>query len=225
MIILEEKAYERILSRGFCDTAIPFSIRQADGDEPVITVMPSLKKTAVKFEKEFADNMFSPAAHAWITNRIAPFMDSIGYHENRQSRRISRIMSRDTSTDEINVKNAVILDNPIENLTSADVTTLIKFGHIVSAVILDKKIVSVAYTDLAPAEDTDALEVGVETAVGYRHSGYAKDALSNLILELSERDIIPIYISSEFNRPSLALARSLGFKSEGREYDCVFRRD
>lgn len=225
MIKLEEKAFERILSLGFCDTAIPLSVRQAVGDEPIITTLPSLKKYAARFEREFKDNMFSREAHAWLKESISPFMDSIGYHDNRQSRRISLIMTRPAFEESMPASDAVMLNEPCDNCTSADIDTLLRFGHLVSAVVKDGKVVSVAYTDLAIDEDTDAVEIGIETAVGYRRHGHAKSALARLLLELEKRDIEPIYICSEFNKPSLTLARAFGFELEGREYDYIFRRD
>lgn len=134
-------------------------------------------------------------------------------------------MTRSDSAICLPSSDAVILEAPCDNATSADIETLLHFGHLVSAVVRDGKLVSVAYTDLAIDEDTDAVEVGIETAVGYRRQGHAKSALAALISELERQDIEPIYICSQFNKSSLALADAFGFELEGREYDYIFRRD
>lgn len=223
MIVCEERAFERILSLGFCDTAIPVSIRQKIGEEAVICVLPSLKKTAVKFEKLFCDNCFSPEAHSWLKENIRGFMHSLGYHDNRQSRKVMTVMSRESGEIELISSDAVILNAPMKNLTTTDIPTLLEFGHIVAAVIRDGAVVCTAYTDLVP--DGDAVEVGIETAVGYRRKGYAKRALSALIRELEGRGIRPIYICSENNRASVKTAESCGFVREATEYNYVFRRD
>ena len=224
MIITEEKALERILSYGFCDTAIPISIRQSLGDEPEITVLPSLKKVAVKFERDFEDNLFSKDAHAYLRESIRPFMDSIGFLDNRQSRKISLIMSRSESGIPSPRQAIKLTDTSMysKNLTTAPIRDLIELGHIVCVVMIDSNIVSVAYTDLPP--DGKAVEVGVETASAYRGQGYAKDALTKLICELSDIEVEPIYICSKSNTASVNLAKSLGFKAEAIEYNYVFRR-
>ena len=223
MVICEERAMERILSLGFCDTAIPISVRQDLGKEAEICTLPSLKKTALKFEKLFREDYFSPDAHAWLRENVRPFMHSIGYHDNKQSRKISVIMSRLSSSPDISKSNAVIISEPIKNLTTTDIPTLLEFGHIISAVIVDGCVVSTAYTDLPP--DGEFVEVGVETAPSYRHEGYAKDALLTLIYELEALGKHPIYICSKSNKASLSLAKSCDFELEAMEYNYVFRRN
>ncbi|MBQ7821193.1 MAG: GNAT family N-acetyltransferase [Clostridia bacterium] len=223
MVICEERAIERILSLGFCDTAIPVTVRQELGKEAQICVLPSLKKSALKFEKLFSNDYFSPAAHSWLRENVRPFMHTIGYHDNKLSRKVMSIMSRGTSFGETPNSGAVILKEPIKNLTTTDIPTLLEFGHIISAVVIDGAVVCTAYTDLAP--DGEAVEVGVETAPAYRRRGYAKDALYGLINELYSLGIQPIYICSRSNIASLKLANACGFKPEALEYNYVFRRD
>lgn len=222
MIICEERAFERILSLGFCDTAIPISIRKEVSGEAYITVLPSLKKAARDFEKKFAHDYFSTGAHEWLRSSIRPFMFSIGYEDNRQSRKITEIMSRKNKIP-LEHNDCDILKTNMPNLTSADVSSLVEFGHIVSAKIIDGRIVSVAYTNLNPT-DCSAVEIGVETAPGYRRCGYAKRVLSTLINELENMDIAPIYVTSKNNYASIKLAKSIGFECEALEYNYVFRR-
>ncbi len=224
MIITEEKALERILSYGFCDTAIPISIRQNFGDEPEITVLPSIKKVAVKLERDFEGKLFSTEAHSFLRDCIRPFMDSIGFLDNRQSRKLNLIMSRSNDVIPESMYAVRLTDKSrfSKNLTTAPIQSLIELGHTVCAVIVDSNIVSVAYTDLPP--DGKAVEVGVETSPAYRGLGYAKDALSKLICELKAIDTEPIYICSRSNTASVKLAKSLGFVTEAIEYNYVFRR-
>ena len=223
MVICEERAFERILACGFCDTAIPVSIRQENGSLPCITVLPSLKKTAVRFEKQFSDDCFSKAAHQWLRDNIRAFMDSIGFKDNRQSRKISLIMERTGNKRECAVSSdAVLIQSSYGNITGADIDSLLEFGHIVCGVITDGKIVSVAYTDLKPLGKS--VEVGIETAVPYRNRGFAKASLSKLTSVLESRGIAPIYICSENNTASLKTAFSCGYSVCAREYNYVFRR-
>lgn len=223
MIITEEKALERILSYGFCDTAIPISIRQNGDSEPEITVLPSVKKVATKLERDFEGKLFSKEAHAYLRESIRPFMDSIGFFDNIQSRKISLVMFR--GEKELNPVKAVLLTDKSafkKNHTTAPVDQLIELGHTVCAVIEDSDIVCVAYTNLPP--DGSAVEIGVETAPSYRRKGLAKDALSKLICELENNEKEAIYICSQSNTASVRLAASLGFVTEATEYDYVFRR-
>ncbi len=222
MIICEHKAFERILSLGFCDTAIPVSVRQNVGEEVIITALPSLKNTVKAFQKLFEGRYFSKQAHAWLREKVRPFMYEIGYKDNRQSRKITQIMTRPGHSS-LPDGNCHILKSDMPNLTSADVSSLIEFGHIVAAKTLDNKIVSVAYTNLDPI-GCSAVEIGVETASGYRQRGFAKDALCTLINELERMNISPIYVCSKTNRASIKLAESLNFETEAFEYNYVFRR-
>ncbi len=224
MIITEEKALERLLSLGFCDTAIPISIRQQYGEEAEITVLPSLKKVAQRLEKEFDGRLFSKDVHAYLRENVRPFMDTIGFLDNRQSRKISLIMTLD-NTDVFPPVNSVRLNSTSEyskNLTSAPIRDLLELGHVVCAVLEGSSVVCAAYTDLPP--NAKMVEVGVETAPSYRRRGHAKDCMTALISELAKMGIKPIYYCSESNTGSVKLARSLGFVSEAIEYDYVFRR-
>lgn len=224
MIYTEEKALERILSLGFCDTAIPISIRKENGTEAEITVLPSLKKVAASFEKEFRDNLFSKEAHAYLREKVRPFMDTIGYLDNRQSRKISLIMTLDNCEVPTSTKAVLLTDTQdyTKNLTTAPVRDLLELGHLVCAVLEESNIVCVAYTNIPPS--ASLVEVGVETAPSYRRRGYAKDCVSALIGELAKNDIKPIYYTSASNSASIKLAKSIGFTTEAVEYDYVFRR-
>lgn len=224
MIYTEEKALERILSLGFCDTAIPVSIRLEYGGEAEITVLPSLRKVAVRLERDFDGKLFSREAHAYLREAVRPFMDKIGFLDNRQSRKISLIMSlgdAKVTPPEKAVRISSTSDYA-KNLTSAPVRDMIELGHTVCAVLDGTSIVCVAYTDLPP--ESKSVEIGVETAPAYRRRGFAKDCMSALIRELAKDKIEPIYYCSQSNTPSLKLARSLGFVEEAIEYDYVFRR-
>lgn len=223
MIVYEEKAMERILSLGFCDTAIPIAIREYSGEEAEICALPSLKRVAVEFEKKFSNDYFSRDAHTWLREKVRPIMHRLGYHDNRQSRRITNIYSLDSDFAFTCTGDAERLLEEMKNLTTTDIHSMLEFGHIVCVVLRDNAIVCTAYTNLPP--DGDEVEIGVETAPAYRKQGYARDALSRLITELAKLDIRPIYACSESNRASLRLAHSLGFTLEAREYDYIFRRD
>ena len=224
MIITEEKALERLLSLGFCDTAIPISIRQQHGEEAEITVLPSLKKVAKILEKNFDGRLFSKDAHAFLRESIRPFMDTIGFLDNRQSRKISLIMTLgDVSvTPTIKAVRLKTVSDYSKNLTTAPIRDLIELGHTVCAVLDGESVVCVAYTNLPP--NAKMVEVGIETAPKYRRRGYAKDCMRALITELAKIGAEPIYYCSQSNTGSVKLARSLGFESEAIEYDYVFRR-
>lgn len=225
MIIYEEKAFERILFAGFCDTAIPISVRiEKDGDT-LITALPSLKREAREFEKLFFHDPLSDKAHAWLKEKLCPFMYEHGFKANRQSRKITDIYVRPTlEVSGLDRGDSVLLTSPQKNATTADIESLLKFGHIASAVVREGTVVSVAYTDLAPDFDTAEIEVGIETAPAYRGRGLARAALSGLICELAHQGITPVYVTSRGNRASQRLARTLGFVKEAVEYNFVFRR-
>lgn len=222
MIVCEEKAFERILFSGFCDTAIPVSVRLDEGSELTITALPSLRGVAREFEKLFGREPFSKKAHEWLKDKLRPFMFEMGFCDNRQSRKIIDVYTRDTDTSALDPGDSIILTTPMKNATTADIDSLIEFGHTVSAIVRDGEIVSVAYTDLVP--DSSYVEVGIETAPKWRRKGLAKAALSGLILELKKNGVSPIFICSRSNRASVCTAKSLGFEKESTEYNYVFRR-
>lgn len=222
MIVCEEKAFERILFAGFCDTAIPVSVRLDCDSELTITTLPSLKGVAREFEKLFGHDPFSKKAHEWLKYKLRPFMFERGFCDNRQSRKIIDVYTRDMSASTLDPGDSIILTAPIKNATTADIDSLIEFGHTVSAIVRDGEIVSVAYTDLVP--DSSYVEVGIETVPKWRKKGLAKAALSGLILELKRNGVAPIFICSRSNRASISTAHSLGFKKESTEYNYVFRR-
>ena len=186
--------------------------------------MPSLKRVAQKLEKEFDGRLFSKDSHAYLREKVRPIMDTIVFLDNRQSRKISLIMTLG-DTEVLPPIKAVRLNSTSEyskTLTSAPIRDLLELGNVVCAVLEGSSVVCVAYTDLPP--NAKMVEVGVETAPSYRRRGYAKDCMKALISELAKMGTEPIFYCSKSNIGSVKLARSLGFVSEAIEYDYVFRR-
>lgn len=228
MIIYEDKSFERILFSGFCDTAIPFSVRINSDGEVIISTLPSLKKLAQTFEKRFNSSPLSRDAHEFLRENLRPFMFEHGFCDNRASRKIVDIYTLEVPpTDNASSAQTMKLTSEdigkYTNMTSAPLCDLTAFGHTVFAVVSSGKIVAVAYTDLNP-DGTSAVEIGVETAVAHRYLGYAKAVCKALISELLQSGVEPIYITSRSNRASKMLAKSLGFKLSESEYNYVFRR-
>ncbi len=225
MITYEEKAFERILFSGLCDTAIPISVRVGKSGVD-ICALPSVRDIACEFEKKFGDKPFSKEAREYLQASLRPFMYEHNFIDNRASMKVSDVYAF-YEGDLPDSPNACIITNDdlvkLANRTSAPLCDLLEFRHTVAAVIEGEDIVSVAYTDVVPKAG-HAVEIGVETAKDYRGRGLAKRACGALIYKLAKIGCVPIYECLRTNRASVRLARSLGFVREESELNYVFRR-
>lgn len=81
-------------------------------------------------------------------------------------------------------------------------------------IIADNQIAATAYVSDIQA---NGCNIVVYTDAKYRNRGYGKNVVIECINWSLKNGMIPVYLVEESNRPSIALAESLGMKCESRE--------
>jgi hypothetical protein len=232
MIYEDDGAEALVLDEEF-DIAIPFAVSVSDG-EPEVRVFPSLKKLAVEFLSLFdsSDKIFTTEAIKWAKENFTPFLESNGFtlvNESDDYFLNYRIPNADRSLILNNTRVITSVGNLI-NLTGYDFDTMSQYGHLCFATVEGDKIVSAACTNysciLANSEsDYREIEIGVETAEGYRGKGYAKSNVTALASMLSDHGYSILYECESGNTASIALANSLHGELYARNFCVVGRKD
>jgi hypothetical protein len=81
----------------------------------------------------------------------------------------------------------------------------------VYGVVVDGRVVSVAYAHRTGAIQDEVADIGVETAEGYRRRGYARAAVSAVVSDYVRRGGEAVYGCAPANGASVATATSVGF--------------
>lgn len=232
------------------DMIIPFSVTLRGGSLTVECER-GLVETAQEYERRFADDPFSDEARRFVAEAVEAETRGSGFSLDRSDLALDTVMlvyeGKPEALDRFILKSTKLLPESrigdCENLTvfesdelphdaaselsgdAADGCGCTNDGTElpIAAVIRDGKLVSLAATNGAPAEDT--AEISVDTAEGYRRHGYGRSCVAALTRELLRRGLGVRYVSFGSNDPSLALALGLGFTEESRCFDAVCYRD
>lgn len=81
----------------------------------------------------------------------------------------------------------------------------------VYGVVVNGRVVSVAYAHRTGAMQDEVADVGVETAEGYRRRGYARAAVAAVVSDYVRRGGEAVYSCAPTNAASIATAKSVGF--------------
>jgi len=87
---------------------------------------------------------------------------------------------------------------------------------IVYGFVEDRRVVSVAYAHRSGIMEDQVVDIGVETAEGYRRKGYAKTVVSAVTAHMVQAGGQALYACSPRNFASIATARSVGYELYGR---------
>ena len=223
MIILDTDGEAFIRESGF-DLAIPIHVEQ-NGTETKIFAYPFAKELCAEYETRFADDLFSEKALDFLRHGCADFCRELGYHEEKHPKNWGyNFLARDiTGNPEIPCER--IRRDKYPNLTTFDICECLAYDRVIFAVVKEGKIVSVAVTCEAVGNDGEPVEIGTETAVGYRKNGYSTAAVRALTAYLCERGHPVLYKCHHENRASAAVAARGGFDKVGKFYYYGLRKD
>ncbi len=222
------------------DTAVPITVRQKDGCEPVIEVFPSYESEAEELLRRFSDDLFSPLALDFIYESIGKKMRPCGYEEDANGKFRHRLYFTYAikSRDEIN-KDAILPTTlPLskknirfkKNRTTFDLPLYIDEKMTAFVTVSGREVVSIAaenrsFSDDFADEGIDVIEIGTETHIDHRKNGYAASNCAALADKLmSENDCIITYETANDNISSQKCAEKAGFVRYGRCYYYIMRR-
>ena len=118
-------------------------------------------------------------------------------------------------TNNPNAKDITWLQNYFEEMISEKTCC---------GVFMDRQLVSCTDSPTVPFMSDNIKEIGINTLKQYRNQGFAKDACSCAIREITKQGKIPIWSTDASNIPSQKLAVSLGFEKWGESYSVALNK-
>ncbi len=224
MIILDAEGEAFVRENAF-DIAVPIHVEQ-NGGETRIFAYPFVEELCKEYENQFSDDLFSDEALDFLREGCREFCAELGYKEEKHPKNwgYNFMCSQNTADPEI-VCERIRRDGKYKNLTTFDIASCLAYERVIYAVVKEGQIASVAVTCEAPVKDHDLVEIGTETAVGYRGKGYAKAAVRALSAHLCEKGYRVLYKCHHENLASTAVARGAGFAEVGKFFYYVLRKD
>ena len=224
MIIIDNDGEELVRETAF-DIAVPVHVEQFEG-ETKIFAYPSVGDLCCEYENKFSDDLFSDTALDFLRDGCANFRKELGYREEKYPKNwgYNFICEKiDNLCD--NPAERIRRDGKYKNLTTFNIRDCLAYERIVYAIVKDGQIVSVAVTSEAPQKGADWVEIGTETAVGYRGNGYSVAAVTALTDFLIQKGYSVLYKCHHKNLASTAVARRAGFSEVGKFYYYVLKKE
>ena len=224
MIIVDFEGEELVRETQF-DIAVPVHIEEFEGDVKIFSY-PSLENTCKALENEFSDDLFSENALDFVRNGCAGFRGELGYKEEKYPKNWGYNFICDNAVDcEENFAERIRRDGKYRNLTTFNIRDCLAYERVIFAIVKEGQIVSVAVTCESLQKGADWVEIGTETAVGYRGKGYSTMAVKALSAFLIQKGYRVLYKCHHMNEASCAVAKSAGFKQVGRFYYYVLKKE
>ncbi len=224
MVILDTEGQEFVLETEF-DIAVPVHVEQLNGETKVFAY-PCVADLCQEYEKRYADDLFSDAALDFLRSGCEDFRKAYGYREEKHPKNwgYNFLCYENTADDDVPCER-IRRAGKYKNLTTFDIAECLAFERVIFAIVKDGQIVSVAATSEAPQKGAEWVEIGTETAVGYRGNGYSKAAVRALAAFLTAKGYKVLYKCHHENLASTAVARGADFDEVGRFFYYVLRKD
>ena len=215
MVKLEDKQFEDDIIASGSHIAMPFEIhRNAEGELLIISYS-FTKKIAEEFENCFSSDPFSDEAKKYLSEKLTPIMNELGYDTEGAADRI-HLEFHCTEVDKSKILPECEIIASLDGESWDDVP-LDEFeldstipSDRMAVIRKDGKIVCFAgLNDIS--EDDGYIEITVECSEEYRRKGFGISCiacLTDYLLSIGER---VKYICSDDNSASKAAAESAGF--------------
>lgn len=223
MVILDNEG-ENFIRENLFDIAVPIHVEVMKG-ETKIFAYPSAKELCEEYEKRFAEDLFSDAALDFLRDGCDNFRNELGYIEEKHPKNwgYNFICDANKASEDITCER-IRRDRKYKNLTTFNIAECVAYERVIYAVVKEGQIVSVAVTSESVSEAKDIIEIGTETAVGYRNNGYSAAAVRALSEFLCTKGLRVLYKCHHENVASAAVARSSGFDEVGKFFYYVLRK-
>ena len=224
MIIKDTEGEEFVLETEF-DIAVPVHVEEWNG-ETKIFAYPVVADMCTAYEEKYGADLFTEEALDFVRSGCEDFCKTYGYHEEKYPKNwgYNFVCAENSPIEKIPCER-IRRDGKYKNLTTFDIAQCLAHERIIFAVVEEGQIVSVAVTCEAPRKGAEWVEIGTETAVGYRGKGYSKAAVRALSAFLIQKGYRVLYKCHHQNQASVSVARGAGFDEIGRFYYYVLRKD
>lgn len=210
-----------------------------EGHDVLVPFLASLDDSGISYEgyeeyreltercaKAFAKSPFSKRSIDLVDSLFESEMNKLGfYRESKGLYRYYKIFGRAPDKDYTACTGAQKLEKchlELVNLTNFELVELLNLNLPSYIIIKDDKIVAIATVNES-FDDKSPYELTVECHHSYRRKGYAKDCLTSLMCALTDKPFV--YVTSCYNRASIALAGSVGLCEQGKFYAYTVFKD
>ena len=203
---------------------IPFLMEEYRGHTE-FEIYSGIRKIVSQFEKEFSGKYFSEKALAHISSSLDAYIESHGYARDKKGATLYYYAyeAKDGAVIDTSLvqESTTLLTKEIadaaKNLTTFSLEDLFEKSIVAFVTLIDDQVVAIATVN-ETLEETNCLEVTVETAVKYRGQGYAQSNVAALTAYLVEKGATVAYCCRNTNSKSNKIARRVGFERVGRFY-------
>ncbi len=223
MVILDNDG-EAFIRESLFDIAVPVHIEQFNG-ETKIFAYPFAKDLCEEYEARYSDNLFSDEALDFIRKGCKAFREELRYKEEKHPKNwgYNFTCSNFSASEDIKCER-IRRDGKYKNLTTFNISECLAYERVIYAVVKEGQMISVAVTSEAVKDAEEYIEIGTETAVGYRQMGYSTATVRALGEFLTAKGLKVLYKCHHENLASAKVARSAGFSEAGKFFYYVLRK-
>lgn len=223
MLILDNEG-EAFIRENLFDIAVPIHVEQFNG-ETKIFAYPFAEKHCKEYETRFVDDLFSDEALEFLREGCKDFCKELGYTEEKHPKNwgYNFICESNTAKEDIECVR-IRRDGKYKNLTTFNISQCLAYERVIYAVVKEGQIVSVAVSSESLKDADEIIEIGTETAVGYRKNGYSVATVRALSEFLCSKGLKVLYKCHHENVASESVARRAGFDEVGKFFYYVLRK-
>ncbi|MBE6679350.1 MAG: GNAT family N-acetyltransferase [Ruminococcaceae bacterium] len=223
MIILDVEG-ESFIRENLFDIAVPIHVEVMNG-ETKIFAYPFAKELCEEYEKNYGSDLFSDEALDFLREGCKPFCNELGYKEEKHPKNwgYNFVCDYNKPSEDI-VCERVRRDGKYINLTTFNIAECLAYERVIYAVVKEGQIISVAVSSESVKDAKDIIEIGTETAVGYRNNGCSTAAVKAMSAFLCEKGLRVLYKCHHENEASAAVAKKAGFDEAGKFFYYVLRK-
>ena len=200
----EEKEYSCVL---------PIHIEAKDG-EITAEVYRELTEELSFLEGMTEEQVFQAETIDRIISAVEDMLESNGYEIRYGKNYVYKLYRREDVNKSLILDSSEVLlsDHGYEDLIGIQ-PELLSEGYLCFATVVDGRIVSMA-SENCRADGVTEINIGVETAEGYKNNGYGASNVASLSYYLLDSGITVLYTVDDENYGSIRLCERVGFKKD-----------
>ena len=214
---------KKIFAAGY-PAIVPFLMEEYRG-EVTFEIYSGVRKEVKAFEKAFKGRYFTEKALFSLASSLDAYIEANGYERDKKggTRYYYSYEAKDREAIDTSLiqENSLLLTDEIavscRNRTTFSLKELLEKNIVAFVTVVEDEVVSIATVN-ETLENTNCLEVTVETSVAHRGKKYAESNVSALTAYLLEKGATVAYCCRNTNTKSNKIARRVGFERVGRFY-------
>ncbi len=214
---------KKIFAAGY-PAIVPFLMEEYRG-EVSFEIYSGIRKEVRLFEKNFQGRLFTEKALKSLAASLDAYIEAHGYRRDKKGEALYYYSYEAKDKEAIDTsliqESTSLLTKEIaesvKNRTTFALSELVEKGLCAFVTLIDGEVVSIATVN-ETLENTNCLEVTVETAVAHRGKKYAESNVAAITAYLLDKGATVAYCCRNTHTKSNKIARRVGFERVGRFY-------